>query len=138
MAVFVIFFMYPFVYAIYISFFDWGILGKNHSDGLDNYCDALARRDLPQGDQEHALYTVVVVPLEMALGLSMALVVNAGDPRQDVLPLRVLLPVARLVGRDHDDRDLPAQRGRPAQPDQSAATARGSATSRRRSGRSSA
>ena len=77
--------------------------------------DGAPRPDLPHGAQEHADYTVVVVPLEMALGLSLALIVNAGDPRQDVLPLGVLLPVDRLVGRDHDDRPLHLQRQRSVQ-----------------------
>ena len=139
MAVFGIFFLYPFGYAIYISFFDWGILGKSRQ-----------RRDaeLPRRSSHDPIfhtalkntleYTVVVVPLEMALGLSMALVVNAEDPRQGVLPLGVLLPVDRLVRRDHDDRDLHPQRQRPAQPRSSAVTARGSAIRAPRSGRSSA
>jgi len=37
MAVFIAFFIYPIGYAFYISFFDWGILGKFESVGLDNY-----------------------------------------------------------------------------------------------------
>ena len=49
MAVFGIFFIYPFVYAIYISFFDWGILGKVASVGTQNYHDALRRPGLPHG-----------------------------------------------------------------------------------------
>ena len=40
-----------------------------------------------------------------------------GDPRPGVLPLGVLLPGDRLVGRDHGDRDLHPQRERPRQPD---------------------
>jgi multiple sugar transport system permease protein len=78
LTVFGIFFLYPFVYAIYISFFDWGILGKNHSVGFDNYSTLWHDPIFHKALKNTALYTVVVVPLEMALGLSVALIVNAG------------------------------------------------------------
>jgi len=78
MAVFGIFFLYPFVYAIYISFFDWGILGKVHSVGFDNYTALWHDTIFHKAVKNTLLYTVVVVPLEMALGLSVALIVNAG------------------------------------------------------------
>jgi multiple sugar transport system permease protein len=77
MAIFGVFFIYPLGYAIYISFFEWGILGKVKGVGTDNYRtlyhDAIFRRAIRNTIE----YTVVVVPLEMALGLVMALVINA-------------------------------------------------------------
>ena len=72
---------------IYISFFEWGILGKVQGVGTAELPHPLPRPDLPEGDQEHVEYTVVVVPLEMALGLAMALVDQREDPRPGVLPL---------------------------------------------------
>ena len=79
MAVFCLFFIYPFAYAIYISFYNWGILGKvpGSTAALHNY-SYLAHDHIFQTAVKNTLeYTVVVVPLEMALGLSMALIVNA-------------------------------------------------------------
>jgi multiple sugar transport system permease protein len=77
MIVFGLFFIYPLVYGIYISFFEWGILGKVKGVGFDNYRtldhDFVFRRAVKNTIE----YTVVVVPLEMALGLIMALVINA-------------------------------------------------------------
>lgn len=77
MAVFGVFFIYPLVYAIYISFFEWGILGKVEGVGTANYRtlfdDFVFRRSV----RNIVEYTVVVVPLEMALGLSLALIINA-------------------------------------------------------------
>jgi multiple sugar transport system permease protein len=77
MAVFGIFFIYPLGYAIYISFFEWGILGKVKGVGTQNYHtlyhDFVFRRAIRNTIE----YTLVVVPLEMALGLLMALVINA-------------------------------------------------------------
>jgi multiple sugar transport system permease protein len=77
MAIFGIFFLYPFAYAIYISFFKWGILGKDHSVGFANYRGLWDDPTFHKAVKNTLEYTVVVVPLEMALGLSVALIVNA-------------------------------------------------------------
>ena len=139
MAVFGLFFIYPLVYAIYISFFEWGILGKSPGRRHRELPHPLPRlRSSGRSVKNIVEYTVVVVPLEMALGLADRARDQREDPRPDVLPLGVLLPVARLVGRDHGDRDLHPQRRRAPQPRSSAATAPGSATRARRCGRSSA
>jgi multiple sugar transport system permease protein len=77
MAVFGVFFLYPMGYAVYISFFNWGILGKIASVGTANY-DFLFHDPIFHTALKNMLeYTIAVVPLEMALGLAMALVVNA-------------------------------------------------------------
>ena len=76
LASFLIFFFYPLGYAFYISYFDWGPLGKIETLGLQNY------RDLYHDDLFHKAlkntfrYTAVVVPCQMALGLTLAVVVN--------------------------------------------------------------
>ena len=78
MAVFGVFFLYPIVYAVYISFFEWGVLGKVESVGLENY-RYLFDDDLFWRALKNTLYyTVIVVPLQMALGLALAVIVNAG------------------------------------------------------------
>jgi multiple sugar transport system permease protein len=77
MAVFAVFFLYPMGYAVYISFFNWGILGKIAGVGFGNY-RALYHDPTYHIALKNTLeYTVAVVPIEMALGLGMALVVNA-------------------------------------------------------------
>jgi ABC-type sugar transport system permease subunit len=76
-AVFGIFFIYPFIYAIYISFFHWGILGKTApGTGTFNYAKVLHDPVFHTALKNIAEYTLAVVPLEMALGLSLALVIN--------------------------------------------------------------
>ena len=76
MAVFLLFFIYPMGYAVYISRFDWGILGPLNSLGWKNYSslwhDTLFRRSIKNTLE----YTVWVVPAQMALGLLLAVVVN--------------------------------------------------------------
>ena len=76
-AVFGLFFIYPFGYAIYISFFHWGILGKQAgATGTFNYAKVLHDPIFHTALKNVAEYTVAVVPLTMALGLSLALVIN--------------------------------------------------------------
>ncbi len=77
MAVFGLFFIYPFAYAIFISFYNWGILGKQSSAGFHNYYKVLTDPIFHIAIKNTLEYTVGVVPLEMALGLSTALLLNA-------------------------------------------------------------
>jgi multiple sugar transport system permease protein len=76
-AVFGLFFIYPFGYAIFISFYNWGILGKQSYAGLHNYHQVLTDPVFHIAIKNTLEYTVGVVPLEMALGLSTALLLNA-------------------------------------------------------------
>jgi multiple sugar transport system permease protein len=76
MAFFLLFFIFPIGYAFYISRYEWGIF-KGEFVGWDNY------RKLWDDDifLSHAVrntlvYTAFVVPLQMALGLSLAVVIN--------------------------------------------------------------
>jgi ABC-type sugar transport system permease subunit len=76
-AVFGLFFVYPFVYAVYISFFHWGILGKQPgASGTYNYSKVLHDPIFHTALRNIAEYTIAVVPLEMALGLGLALLIN--------------------------------------------------------------
>jgi multiple sugar transport system permease protein len=77
MAVFGLFFIYPFAYAIFISFYNWGILGKQSAAGFHNYYKVLTDPVFHIAIKNTLEYTIGVVPLEMALGLSTALLLNA-------------------------------------------------------------
>jgi len=76
MAIFIAFFIYPIGYAFYISFFDWGILGKFESVGLDNYRELLHDELFRRALKNTLYYTAGVVPAQMALGLLLAVTVN--------------------------------------------------------------
>jgi multiple sugar transport system permease protein len=75
-ASFLIFFMYPLGYAAYISFFDWGALGKIESVGFGNYRDLSDDILFSKALKNTFRYTVIVVPTQMALGLLLAVIVN--------------------------------------------------------------
>ena len=76
MTVFAVFFLYPIGYAVYISFFDWGVLGKIEGVGLENYRDLVEDEIFHKAVKNTLLYTAGVVPAQMALGLLLAVIVN--------------------------------------------------------------
>jgi len=77
LAVFGLFFIYPFGYAVYISFYHWGILGKTApGTGTFNYAKVLHDPVFHIALKNIGEYTAGVVPLEMGLGLSLALLIN--------------------------------------------------------------
>jgi ABC-type sugar transport system permease subunit len=77
MGVFALFFLYPIAYAVYISFFEWGIFGKVESVGLDNYRFLFDDDLFWKAIKNTLYYTVIVVPCQMALGLFLAVIVNS-------------------------------------------------------------
>jgi multiple sugar transport system permease protein len=75
MGYFLTFFIFPIAYAFYISYHDWQI-EKIGPVGLDNY-DLLLEDDVFWRSIKNILiYTGLVVPIQMALGLTLAVVVN--------------------------------------------------------------
>ena len=76
MSFFLLFFIFPIGYAAYISRYDWGIF-RGPFVGFDNYRQLYHDSVFWQHAVRNTLvYTVIVVPLQMALGLSLAVVVN--------------------------------------------------------------
>jgi multiple sugar transport system permease protein len=80
---FLVFFIFPIGYGVYISFYDWGILGKIAYLGTGNYSklwhDGLFWTWPPRRGSaiwNTFYYTAFVVPAQMALGLMLALAVN--------------------------------------------------------------
>jgi multiple sugar transport system permease protein len=78
MGIFFVFFIYPLLYSLYISRYDWGVFGKIETLGWDNYRELAHDEVFWRAVKNTLLYTLVVVPVEMALALTLAVVVNAG------------------------------------------------------------
>ena len=78
MALFLTFEIFAIVYALFISFWEWGIRGPREFLGFANYQDLLI--DDPVFISKAVLntlrYAVIVVPAQMALGLFLAVIVN--------------------------------------------------------------
>ena len=66
-----------FFYAVYISTFDWGIMGPNKSVGLDNYREAFSDPIFLKAIRNSVKYALIVVPIQSAMGLFLALLVNS-------------------------------------------------------------
>ena len=76
MLVYSVLFFYPIVYAIYISRYDWGVLGKIDSRGLGNYHDLLHDHRFGIAVKNGLKFTLAFTIFSMALGLFVAVVVN--------------------------------------------------------------
>jgi multiple sugar transport system permease protein len=76
MAVFGFFFIFPIVYAFYISYFDYTLLGEKTSVGFDHYRELIHDELFWRSIKNIVYYTLAVVPLQMAIGLTLAVVVN--------------------------------------------------------------
>jgi multiple sugar transport system permease protein len=63
-------------YALYISFWDWGTRGPREFLGIGNYQSLLADPIFWKAIQNTLYYAILVVPLQMALGLFLAVIVN--------------------------------------------------------------
>jgi multiple sugar transport system permease protein len=76
MVLFLIFQIGSLFFALFISFFRWEILGPTAFIGFRNYQFLLTDPIFHKAIFNTTYYTVIVVPLQMALGLALAVVVN--------------------------------------------------------------
>lgn len=76
MALFLILSVGIFFYAIYISTYKWGIMGPRGYLGFKNYTQALHDPIFLKSIRNSVTYAALVVPLQTALGLLLALLVN--------------------------------------------------------------
>jgi multiple sugar transport system permease protein len=77
MGVFAAFYLFPMLYAAYISVYDWGVRGKIEYVGLANYRELSGDGLFWRAVRNTIQYAIEVVVLEVPLGLSLALIVNA-------------------------------------------------------------
>jgi multiple sugar transport system permease protein len=76
MSSFLLFFIFPIGYAVYISRYDWGILGKIDYVGWGNYRTLFHDPIFWRAVKNTAMFSVAVVILEVSLGLTLAVIVN--------------------------------------------------------------
>ena len=77
MLVYSVLFFYPIVYAIYISRYDWGVLGKIDTRGWGNYRELLHDNRFGIAIKNGLKFTISFTVFSMALGLFVAVVVNS-------------------------------------------------------------
>lgn len=77
MGIFLVFNIGAILFALLISVFDWGVrAGPRELLGADNYARALGDPIFWRAVGNTVRYAVIVVPLQMALGLFLAVIVN--------------------------------------------------------------
>lgn len=76
MVVYAVLFFYPIVYAIYISRYDWGVLGKIDETGAENYRELFHDERFGIAIKNGLKFTLAFTIFTMALGLFVAVVVN--------------------------------------------------------------
>src|SRR3954463_14910445 len=78
LTLFLLVFIAPLVYALYLSLFREQLIGGNSFVGLDNYVDGLKDQAFIDGIQRVAVYMLIQVPLMLVLALVFALILDSG------------------------------------------------------------
>lgn len=78
LALYLLWAVYPLLYQLYISFFDWRIIPGQTSEfvGLANYQAMLTDKTFWLAMQNTAMYAVITVAGQMVIGLTLAILVN--------------------------------------------------------------
>ncbi|NOU75218.1 ABC transporter permease subunit [Paenibacillus sp. LMG 31458] len=72
--------VFPLFFSLYLSFTEWNLVGgvkAIHFIGLDNYKALLHDKKLFLSLKNNALFTIVTVPMGMALGFILAVIINS-------------------------------------------------------------
>jgi multiple sugar transport system permease protein len=80
-----------------ISFLDWGLRGAKGFVGLGNYRELLRDPVFWQAFENTAFYIVTIVPLQLALGLAIAVALNQAIRAQAAFRLIYFLPVVTTI-----------------------------------------
>jgi multiple sugar transport system permease protein len=92
---FVVFIIYPMLYSLRISFYDWKIINPEASSwvGLDNYRELLSDPIFHRAVLNTLIYTAVTVPGQMLLALIAALLLNQKIKLKTFFRVAYYLPV---------------------------------------------
>ncbi|TCJ18064.1 sugar ABC transporter permease [Rubrobacter taiwanensis] len=93
MIVFAAFMFIPILYAFYISFHDWSLIGTSQFIGLGNYFNMMQDDLFWQVLINTAIYTLGTVPTSMILGLGVAILLNRWIPARGILRSIFFMPV---------------------------------------------
>ena len=83
----------PLLYAVYISFHDWSLIGDPEWIGLHNYARLLRDPLFWQAMANTLLYALATVPTSMAAGLLLAMALNRRFPGRTLIRSIYFLPV---------------------------------------------
>jgi len=89
--------LYPVIYNIYLSFFEFKLTGDNKFVGLLNYIEVLTDSEFLMAVQSTVIYVVFSTVGTTLLGLGVALVMNKKFPLRGLVRSLILLPYVAPV-----------------------------------------
>jgi len=89
----VVFTAFPMVYAIWLSFHRWNLIGEPRFVGLDNYIRALTHPTALLSLYNSAFYTIFAVPLQLVLSFTLALALTQAIRFRDLYRAGFYLPI---------------------------------------------
>jgi len=93
LALFTLFVFVPLLFAIYVSFHEWTLIGKPAFNGLKNYQRLIHDREFWGALYNTALFTIATVPLSIGIGLALAIGLNRDLWARGLLRSAYFLPV---------------------------------------------
>ena len=95
---FLIFVMSPIVFSLGLSFFEWDLLTPPQFIGINNYTQLLTQDDIfPLVMNNTLFYVIAIVPLQLAIGLVMAVALNTGLKGMGVYRVIYFMPVVSNI-----------------------------------------
>jgi multiple sugar transport system permease protein len=91
--VFAAFMLFPILFAFYMSFHEWSLIGVPQFNGLDNYVRMVHDELFWQSLGHTIVFTAGTVPTSIALGLAAAMLLNRELPARGLLRSVIFLPV---------------------------------------------
>jgi multiple sugar transport system permease protein len=91
--VFAAFMLFPILFAFYMSFHEWSLIGVPQFNGLDNYVRMVHDELFWQSLGHTVVFTAGTVPTSIALGLAAAMLLNRELPARGLLRSVIFLPV---------------------------------------------
>jgi multiple sugar transport system permease protein len=89
----VVFFLVPVVLTLWMSLHNWPLMGRHRFVGLDNYTRALGDQNFRHALKFTLIYTVVITPVLLLIGLGLALLVRTPRPGARFFQSVYFLPV---------------------------------------------
>ena len=83
--------------SVGISALDWGLTGPRGFVGLQNYTELLRDRVFWKAFGNTAFYIITIVPLQLALGLAIAVALNEAIRARDAFRMVYFLPVVTTI-----------------------------------------
>ena len=91
--VFAMFMLFPILFAFYMSFHEWSLIGDPQFNGLDNYVRMVQDKLFWQSLGHTVVFTAGTVPTSIALGLAAAMLLNRKLPARALLRSVIFMPV---------------------------------------------